>query len=82
MPAGTGVCVVKILLARVASQRFLEIQPMLALQHADALQRQERRVALVHVVDGGLQAHGLQRAQCRRRPARISWRMRVSVSPP
>ena len=32
------------------------------MKHADAFEREERRVALVHVVDGGVQAHRLQGA--------------------
>ena len=39
-------------------QGLVEGELVLLHQHADALQRQERGVALVHVKDGGLEIHG------------------------
>ncbi len=62
MPAGTGVCVVKTLLARAASSAFVEAEPGVAHEDAHLLERQKGRVAFVHVEDGGLEAQRLERA--------------------
>ena len=81
MPAGTGVCVVKTLLTRVASSASSKVRPWRSMKQADPLQREERGVALVHVEDGGLEPSASS-ARMPPMPSTISWRMRVSLSPP
>ena len=62
MPAGTGVWVVKTLLARAASRASSKLRLFVAHVEADLFQREEGGVAFVHVEDGGLEAHRLQGA--------------------
>ena len=54
---------VKTLLVREASRASSKLRPLLRHQQADALDGQERRMAFVHVIDGGPQAQLLQRPQ-------------------
>ena len=54
---------VKTLFCRLAASASSNVRPLLLHQHADPLDRQERRVAFVHVEDGGLEVQRLQRAQ-------------------
>ena len=49
MPAGTGVCVVKMVPARTCSKAADGVRPASATSRRDALQQQEAGVALVHV---------------------------------
>ena len=51
MPAGTGVCVVKTLVAITCWRASSKLSFAVLQQRADALQRQERGVAFVHVAD-------------------------------
>ena len=44
-------------------QGFVESQTLFGHQDADALDGQERRVAFVHVIDGGVESQGFERAQ-------------------
>ena len=81
MPAGTGVWVVKTLLARAASRASSKFSFVVAHVEADLFQREERRVAFVHVEDGGLEPIAFS-ARMPPMPSTISWRMRVSMSPP
>ena len=62
MPAGTGVWVVKTLLARAASRASSKLSFCIAHVEPDLLEREEGRVAFVHVEDGGLETHRLQGA--------------------
>ena len=62
MPAGTGVWVVKTLLARAASRASSKLSFCVAHVQADLFQREEGGVAFVHVEDGGLETHRLQGA--------------------
>ena len=62
MPAGTEVCVVKTLLARVATCASSKLKPS-GHQDPNALQREECRVPLIHVIYRGLQPQQLQRAE-------------------
>ena len=62
MPAGTGVWVVKTLLTRVASSASSNVELLALDEQPDALDREESRVAFVHVEDGGLVAERLKRA--------------------
>ena len=61
MPAGTGVCVVKTVRERARSSASSTAAPRSQLL-ARELERGERRVALVHVDDAGLDAERAQRA--------------------
>ena len=60
MPAGTGVCVVNTVRARTTCSACSGSTAVLD-QPAHALEREEARVALVHVEDGGLDAAGGER---------------------
>jgi len=62
-------------------ERLGERQALLTDEAADALEAEERRVALVHVEDDRLEPEGAQRAQPAD-PSTISCRMRFSWSPP
>ena len=55
MPAGTGVCVVKTLLARAASSASSNVSLCSRISSRIRSMREKRRVAFVHVVDGGLE---------------------------
>ena len=56
MPAGTGVWVVKTLVAITCWRASSKVSGRSSSMHADALQRQERAVPFVHVEDGRLDA--------------------------
>jgi hypothetical protein len=81
LPAGTGVWVVKTLPARAASRPSAEAEPVLSHEHADALEAEEGRVALVHVAHRRLEAQRAQGAQAAD-PEHDLLRMRFSWSPP